>query len=231
MILDKIKTVTDKPITTIINTHTHGDHTGSNEFFGTSVEFVAHENTKTNMEKMDDFKGDKSVFLPKKTFKDKLTHRQGHGRDRPVLLRSGPHERRRFVVFKELRVMHAGDAFAGKRTPIIDAQQRRQRPRVRQDAGEGGSAIKNVDTIITGHSPLMTPADLKEFAEFNNDFGQVEQAQMKAGKTVDRPQQPNTRFRTSTQGLSRSAAVAAPTCSHSDGVQRAGQEIARQQPR
>ena len=26
----QIKTVTDKPVTTIINTHTHGDHTGSN---------------------------------------------------------------------------------------------------------------------------------------------------------------------------------------------------------
>ena len=40
-ILDKVKSVTNKPITTIINTHTHGDHNGSNEFFGASVEFVA----------------------------------------------------------------------------------------------------------------------------------------------------------------------------------------------
>src|SRR5881409_3754401 len=39
-ILDKIKSVTDKPVSMIINTHTHGDHTGSNEFFGASVETV-----------------------------------------------------------------------------------------------------------------------------------------------------------------------------------------------
>src|SRR5436190_22412655 len=44
-ILDKLKTVTDKPVTTIINTHTHGDHTGNNGFFGASVEIVAQENT------------------------------------------------------------------------------------------------------------------------------------------------------------------------------------------
>ena len=56
--LDKIKTVTTKPVTTIINTHTHGDHTGNNGFFGADVEIVAHENTKTNMEKMDAFKGE-----------------------------------------------------------------------------------------------------------------------------------------------------------------------------
>ena len=44
-ILDQVKTVTDKPVTHIINTHTHGDHIGSNEFFPASVEIVAHENT------------------------------------------------------------------------------------------------------------------------------------------------------------------------------------------
>src|SRR5262249_24482198 len=78
-ILDKIKTVTDKPVTTIINTHTHGDHTGSNEFFTGKVEFIAQENTKTLMAKMDAFKGDKAKFLPSKTYKDKLT--VGKGKD------------------------------------------------------------------------------------------------------------------------------------------------------
>src|SRR5215471_1364368 len=58
-ILDKIRTVTDKPVRMIINTHTHADHTGSNEFFGRNVEIVAQENTKASMEKMDAFKGDK----------------------------------------------------------------------------------------------------------------------------------------------------------------------------
>src|SRR5438309_10002966 len=31
-VLDKVKSVTNKPITRIINTHTHGDHTGNNNF-------------------------------------------------------------------------------------------------------------------------------------------------------------------------------------------------------
>src|SRR5438477_12228121 len=72
-IIEKIKKVTDKPITTIVNTHTHGDHTGSNEGFPTTVDIVAHENTKANMAKMDAFKGDKEKFLPKKTYKDTLS--------------------------------------------------------------------------------------------------------------------------------------------------------------
>src|SRR5207244_3839121 len=55
-ILDQIKTVSNKPITLIINTHTHGDHTGSNTFFPASIDIVAQENTKANMERMDAFK-------------------------------------------------------------------------------------------------------------------------------------------------------------------------------
>src|SRR6186997_821373 len=73
VILDRIKTVTDKPVTMIINTHTHGDHTGSNPMFPPTVDIVAHENTKANMTKMDAFKGDNARFLPKRTYTDKLT--------------------------------------------------------------------------------------------------------------------------------------------------------------
>src|SRR5665213_4590917 len=71
--LDKIKTVTTKPVTTIINTHTHGDHTGNNNLFGTSVTVVAQDNTKANMEKMPAFKAETAQFLPSKTFTDRLT--------------------------------------------------------------------------------------------------------------------------------------------------------------
>ena len=79
VILDRIKTVTNKPITTIINTHTHGDHTGSNEFFGTSVDTIVQENTLANMKSMDAFKGDKAKFLPKRTCKEKMSI--GKGKD------------------------------------------------------------------------------------------------------------------------------------------------------
>src|SRR5438445_11920109 len=79
-ILEKVKKITDKPVTAIINTHTHGDHTGSNEAFPATVDIVAHENTKANMAKMDAFKGDKAKFLPKRTFKDKMSI--GTGKDR-----------------------------------------------------------------------------------------------------------------------------------------------------
>ncbi len=42
-----------------------------------------------------------------------------------------------------------------------------------------------MDTVITGHSTVMSVADLQEYAAFNNDFRDTVQAGKKAGKTVD----------------------------------------------
>ena len=55
-ILDRVAAVSDEPVSIIINTHTHSDHVGSNEFFAASVEVVTHENTRVNMQKMAEVK-------------------------------------------------------------------------------------------------------------------------------------------------------------------------------
>src|SRR5204863_5283928 len=49
-IIDKVKELTDKPITTIINTHTHYDHVSGNVEFPATVDVVVQGNTKANME-------------------------------------------------------------------------------------------------------------------------------------------------------------------------------------
>src|SRR6185436_9658603 len=44
-ILDKIKELTNKPVTTLINTHTHGDHVSGNVEFPATVDIIVQENT------------------------------------------------------------------------------------------------------------------------------------------------------------------------------------------
>jgi glyoxylase-like metal-dependent hydrolase (beta-lactamase superfamily II) len=184
-IIDKVKSVTNKPITTIINTHTHFDHTGSNDAFTGKVEFVAHENTKTNMMKMDAFKGANAKFLPSKTYKDKLT--LGSGKDAVELYYFGRAHTNgdTFVVFPALRMMHTGDAFAGKNTPLIDADNGGSAVEYSNTISKAAQTLKNVETIITGHSALMKPADLQEYADFNKDFIAWVNSEIRAGKTVD----------------------------------------------
>ena len=94
-ILDKIKELTPKPVTTLINTHTHGDHVSGNVEFPATVDFVAQENTKANMEKMPIFKEHNGAGMAKRTFKDKMTIGKGADQIDLVLLRPRPHQRRR----------------------------------------------------------------------------------------------------------------------------------------
>jgi len=48
------------------------------------------------------------------------------------------------------------------------------------------ATIKDVDTVITGHIPTPTTwNELKEYADFTQDFVTWAQTEMKAGKTVD----------------------------------------------
>lgn len=184
-ILDKVKTVTQKPVTMIINTHSHADHTGSNDFFKTNVEFVAHENTKLNMQKMTEFSGANAKFLPTKTFKDKLTI--GKGQDRIDLYYFGRAHTGgdAWVVFPALRTVHSGDAFAGKNTPLIDANNGGSAAEYANTIAMASSTLKDIDTIITGHSALMKPADLKEYADYNAEFLVWVKNEIKAGKTAE----------------------------------------------
>ena len=118
-IMDKIRSVTDKPVTTIINTHTHGDHTGSDEFFPASVEIVAQENTKANMAKMPAFQGEGAVPAGQ-DLKDRLTLFSGADRIDLYYFGAGHTNGDSIVVFPALRFTHAGDLFARKGTPLID---------------------------------------------------------------------------------------------------------------
>jgi len=184
-LLDKIKSLTSKPVTRIINTHTHGDHTGNNGLFGGSVEIVAQENTKANMEKMDAFKGENARFLPAKTYRDRMT--VGSGKDRIDLYYFGAGHTNgdTFVVFPALRILHAGDMFAWKDGPGCDRANGGSCIAFPQTLAKVVSAVRDVDVVIPGHSPMMKPADLREYQRFTADLSNHAQAAMKAGQSVD----------------------------------------------
>jgi len=185
-ILDKIKTLTDKPVITLINTHTHGDHVSGNVAFPATVEIVTQENTKTNMEKLPIFKENAGRGLPGKTFKDRMT--LGKGADQIDLYYFGPGHTNgdAWVAFPAHRIVHAGDLFARKELPFVDASNGGSVLHYPETLMKAHRGIKNVDTIINGHHPVQTTwADLKEFADFNQDFLTFAQAQLKTGKTPE----------------------------------------------
>jgi cyclase len=196
-ILDKVKELTPKPVTTIINTHTHGDHVSGNVEFPATVDIVTQENTKANMEKMatptgipagtmpNVFQASGGKGMPKRTFKDTMTLDKGADRIDLYYFGRGHTNGDAFVVFPALRVMHAGDIFARKGPPLLDANNGGSGVAIGDTLAKAAAGIKAVDSVITGHSTVMTWADLQEYARFNQDFLEWVRAEMKAGKTVE----------------------------------------------
>jgi len=195
-LMDKVKELTSKPVTTIINTHTHFDHVSGNVEFPATVEVVTHANTARLMQEANPVTGlqtgpQPNIFkenggrgLPKRTFKDRLTLGQGDDRIELYYFGRAHTSGDAYVLFPALRVMHAGDTFPNKGVPIMDAN-------------NGGSGVEypdtlakaaqlpNIDMVITGHGGQMTMAELREYSDFNRALLEAVRAAKKAGQTVD----------------------------------------------
>jgi glyoxylase-like metal-dependent hydrolase (beta-lactamase superfamily II) len=194
-ILAQIKSVTDKPVMTIINTHTHFDHSGSNTAFPASVEFVAHENTRANMAKptcppvtnCDAFKGENAKYLPKRTYKDRLTLFSGKDQIDLYYFGRGHTNGDTFVVFPALRAMHAGDMYPRNHMPFIDVAANSGSAVVfSQTLQAAVSTIKNVDIVVGGHTPSpVTWNDFTTYTNFYRDFLTAAQASLKKGTAAE----------------------------------------------
>ena len=200
-ILDQVRSVTSKPVTMIINTHTHADHTSGNNEFPRTVDIVAHENTRTNMMRMDQFKGENSAFVPKKTFKDRMSLMDGKDRIDLYYFGAGHTNGDAVIMFPALRTVVMGDLFARKWAPLIDATNGGSALAFPQTLAKAVAGLKDIDTVITGHAtttvgtgrdvkfvrsnPVVTLADLREYADFTRDFVMAAQTAVKAGKGPD----------------------------------------------
>ena len=147
-ILDQVKTVTDRPISHIINTHAHGDHNGSNVFFPPTVEIVTHENTTAHMQKMPAFQDAANKHgLPDRATPNRMTLSHRQRLDRSVLLRPCPHQRR----LPRRLPQPARDAFRrhvrARASTFIDRATGGAASRIRHDR-QGGGANQEFDRVI-----------------------------------------------------------------------------------
>ena len=165
-ILSQVRSVSGSAVTTIINTHSHPDHIGSNDYFAPSVEKVTHENTKKWMAANARVASNPAV-MPTKTFTDRLT--LGSGRDQIDLyyFGAGHTDGDAFIVFPALRAMAAGDIFAWKMAPLIDPMAGGSVVALPDTLEKALKGIGNVDTVIEGHGDVNTWAGFRDYTLFN----------------------------------------------------------------
>lgn len=177
-ILAQVRTVTDKPITLIINTHSHGDHVGSNSEIAAvgNIQIVAQTDTSKRMAAMP------GVGAATQTFFDFLEI--GDGDDFIMLFwfGAGHTDGDIFVVFPAERVMAAGDIFQMMAMPRIDRASGGSALALAETL-TSAEAISEVDKVIDGHGPTV-----HDWAAFRS-YAAFTRAVAEAARRAETPEQ------------------------------------------
>jgi cyclase len=203
-ILDAVEAASDRPVTTIINTHGHADHTGGNVEFPAATEIIAHPNARAAMAKLDEFKGAGARFLPNRTVTDRLTLLDGPDRIDLYYFGVAHTDGDLVVVLPGKRVAYLGDLFPSKAVPAIDLANGGSGVSFAQTLARAVAEIPGVTRVITGHGEgviaqrsssavsvdistprTMTWSDFQEYADFNRDLLASVRESMRGGKTAD----------------------------------------------
>jgi glyoxylase-like metal-dependent hydrolase (beta-lactamase superfamily II) len=161
-IIEKLKTITDKPVKYIINTHHHADHTGTNPRFAASMQpqIFGHKNARKNMIGDSATPPQGVIFV---TFTDEGSIHLGGAEVRMHYFGRGHTDGDTVVYFPDLRAVHTGDLFV-----VLD------RPPSTDFAAGGTTLIwkqtlRNMlnkldfDVVIPGHGPVATRTDVERF--------------------------------------------------------------------
>jgi glyoxylase-like metal-dependent hydrolase (beta-lactamase superfamily II) len=168
-----IAELSDKPVTFVMNSHFHYDHTDGNTNFGRAGAYiVAQDNARKRMESTQVLSGSgrvqeayEPVGLPKITFEDKMRfYFNGNAVD-IVNTGDGHTDGDAQIFFRESNVIHTGDMFVRYGLPFTDRDNGGTTDGM-IDALWNISALINDDTIIIpGHGVLSNRADLLEFRD------------------------------------------------------------------
>jgi len=190
---DAISKTTLRPVTRLVNTHWHFDHTGGNAFFGSEgVTIIAQENVKKRLSSAQDVPSIglqdgpyPAQALPTVTYSSSTTLRQGPQQLTLVNYGSAHTDGDTVIYISPANVAVVGDIFSNHFYPIIDL-------------ASGGSIDGMIHTldqvlartdgqtkIVPGHGPVATRADLEAYRKMLVQVRQSIESLIAAGKTID----------------------------------------------
>lgn len=176
--------IAKKPMKYVVNTHYHGDHTGSNAYFsevkGSTI--FAHDNVRKRLAAKDDHVHSE---LPVVTYQHGVTFHFNSDTIKVLHMPAGHTDSDSVVWFEKANVLHPGDLFFEGVFPYIDLD----------GGGTVGGYIKNVtkligmlknDTkIIPGHGDLSTKADYQKALNMIIDTAAVVKLKKSQGVSLE----------------------------------------------
>jgi len=188
-----VKTLGDQPIRFVVNTHFHGDHTGSNAPLGESgVVIVAHDNVRKRLGLERTDRDTKEKIPPKPpsawpliTFADSVSFHL-NGDDLDVIHVATAHtDGDAIIKFRKANVIHMGDTFFNGMYPFIDVDSGGSIDGMIAAADKGLSLSDAGTKIIPGHGPLATKADLQTYRDVLVGARDRVKALVAQGKTLE----------------------------------------------
>ena len=188
-ILKSIKKLSAQPISFLLNTHHHGDHTGGNvNLAEKGAIIVSHENVRGRlaaMEKEDPKNYSKKNTLPIITFSEDIKFHYNGDEIFVFHVHDAHTDGDALVYFTNSNVLHTGDTFFNGGYPYIDVN-------------SGGTLdgyinalkkitmVANQDTkIIPGHGKLATIDDVKKLLNILVTLKERISSEIKKGKTKE----------------------------------------------
>ena len=202
-----LKTISDKKVTYLVNTHWHGDHTGGDAYFGKTATIIAQDNARKRMERGDDvehmnrenllretFQPSPPAALPVITFNDELTLHLSGEEIRAIHFARGHTDNDSLIVYAKAKVAQTGTDFVNMNPsgfPAIDMD----------NDGTGGPQGEIAELsyimehmpddvqVIPGHGSLASKAEVGKYLDVLRGTTAAVQAGIDQGKTLEQLRQ------------------------------------------
>lgn len=173
IIREKAQELTGEPVTMIINSHYHLDHTHGNPAFEPDTRVLSSERTLHHLQQLDasTFSGEAAALLPNETFSAEDELVIGNKTIRVFLPGRGHTDGDMAVLFVEDRTLHTGDLFFNKHYPNIDLE-------AGGSVQDWSATLDNLfvlpfDQVMPGHGALATAEDMRQFQAFIAQLAEV----------------------------------------------------------
>ncbi len=189
-----IRSISDKPIAFLFNTHMHGDHTGGNASFNSpQTTLVSHANARQRIDyqqqqNLKEQKIDTAYYrkmLPEVTFSEDITFYDGDETIMAFHVHNAHTDGDAEIYFLKNNVIHMGDTYFAGRYPYIDLDSGGSVDGFMEAHQKVLMLIDDQTIIIPGHGRPSNKGELQEYLEMLRKIRSGVMAAIEAGKTLE----------------------------------------------